>query len=64
MDYCTVRKSNSPSSVTVLLCKDRNSKIPMANGVMCKGRSYEHTVDQAVANIRRLGHHGKILLNG
>ena len=61
MDYCHLRKASSPTSVTVLLCKDRNSKIPMANVVTRKGRGQESAVEQAVTNIRRLGH-GPILI--
>ena len=62
MDYCTVRKTSSPSSLTVLLTKDRGSKVPMANGVLCKGRSHEDTVHQAASNVKRLGHSHKILV--
>ena len=61
MDYCSLRKASSPASVTVLLSKDRNSRILMANVVTRKGRTQDHAVEQAVANIQRLGH-GKRLL--
>eukprot|EP00969_Alexandrium_andersonii_P362462 15459770-Alexandrium_andersonii.AAC.1 len=33
-----------------------------AHPVLCKGRAFEDTVDQAAESIRRLGHRGRVLL--
>ena len=49
-------------SLTVLVTKDRGSKAIIANVVGCKGRAFEDAVEQAVMNIRRFGHLGKVLL--
>ena len=48
--------------MTVLVTKDRESKAIIANPVLCKGRAFEDTVDQAVSNANRFGHLGKVLL--
>eukprot|EP00969_Alexandrium_andersonii_P078062 3443215-Alexandrium_andersonii.AAC.1 len=53
---------DSDTSVTVLVIKDRDSRAILAHPVLCKGRLRDGTVDQAVASIRRLGHHGRLLL--
>ena len=36
-----------------------DSKLPMANAVFCKGRGHPEAVDQAAANVKRLGHQSK-----
>eukprot|EP00969_Alexandrium_andersonii_P211767 9353004-Alexandrium_andersonii.AAC.1 len=62
MDYCFLTKDGSGASLTVLVIKDRDSKAILAHPVLCKGRLRDDTVDQAVASIRRLGHHQRVLL--
>ena len=62
MDYCFVSKDEGSKSLTVLVTKDRGSKAIIANAVLCKGRAFEDTVEQAALNIRRFGHLGKVLL--
>ena len=62
MDYCFLYKEEGSKSLTVLVTKDRGSKAIIANPVLCKGRAFEDTVDQAVLNIRRFGHQGKVVL--
>eukprot|EP00975_Prorocentrum_lima_P054957 11524558-Prorocentrum_lima.AAC.1 len=62
MDYCFLTKDGSETSLTVLVIKDRNSRAILAHPVLCKGRLHDDTVDQAVASIRRLGHHQRVLL--
>eukprot|EP00969_Alexandrium_andersonii_P307117 13576084-Alexandrium_andersonii.AAC.1 len=57
MDYCFLTKDTSDTTLTVLVMKDRNSRAIVAHPVLCKGRLRDDTVDQAVASIRRLGHH-------
>ena len=46
----------------MLVTKDRGPKASIANPVLCKGRAYGGTVNQAVLNIRRFGHQGKVVL--
>ena len=62
MDYCFLSKEPGSRSLTVLVTKDRDSRAIVANAVLCKGGALEDTVDQAVCNIRRFGHQGKVLL--
>ena len=62
MDYCFLSKEEGSKSLTVLVTKDRGSKAIIANAVLCKGRAFEDTVEQAALNIRRFGHLGKVLL--
>ena len=46
----------------MLATKDRESKAMFANPVLCKGRAFEDTVDQAVGKAHRFGHLGRVLL--
>ena len=62
MDYCFLSKEEGSRSLTVLAAKDRGSKAIIANPVLCKGRAFEDTVDQAALNIRRFGHQGRVVL--
>ena len=62
MDYCFLSKEEGSRPLTVLVTKDRGSKAIIANAVLCKGRAFEDTVEQAALNIRRFGHLGKVLL--
>ena len=63
MDYCFLLKEDGvPESHGVLVTKDRGSKAIIANLVLCKGRAFEDTVDQAVLNNRRFGGQGKVVL--
>eukprot|EP00969_Alexandrium_andersonii_P032903 1437045-Alexandrium_andersonii.AAC.1 len=62
MDYCFPTKDTSQTTLTVLVIKDRDSRAILARPVLRKGRLRYDTVDQAVASIRRLGHHHRVLL--
>ena len=62
MDYCFLGRAGSPSSATVLIMKDRESRSILASVVQSKGRGLDETVTQAAANIRRLGHYGRVIL--
>ena len=55
MDYCFLRHGASEASATVLVMKERRSRVLMANVVQAKGRGLGETVDQVVANVHRLG---------
>ena len=46
----------------MLVTKDRGPKAIIANPVLCKGRAFEDTVDQAALNIRRFGHLNNVIL--
>eukprot|EP00969_Alexandrium_andersonii_P252523 11160043-Alexandrium_andersonii.AAC.1 len=61
MDYGPLTKDGSGASVIVLVFKDRDSRAILARPVLRKGRLRDVTMDQAVASIRRLGHHRRIL---
>ena len=62
MDYCFLSNDEGSKSLTVLVVKDRGPKAIIANPVLCKGRAFEDTVEQAALNIRRFGHLGKVIL--
>eukprot|EP00969_Alexandrium_andersonii_P179397 7931539-Alexandrium_andersonii.AAC.1 len=62
MDYCFLAKDTSEATLAVLVVKDRNSRALLARPVLRKGCLRDDTVDQAVASIRRLGHHRGVLL--
>eukprot|EP00969_Alexandrium_andersonii_P316881 13999754-Alexandrium_andersonii.AAC.1 len=62
MDYCFLTKDTSDETLTVLVIKDRDSRVILARPALRKGRLRDDTVDQAVAGIRRLGHHRRVLL--
>ena len=62
MDYCFLSKEQGSKVQTVLVTKDRESRAIVPNVVLCKGRAFEDTVDQAVTNGRRFGHLGRVLL--
>eukprot|EP00969_Alexandrium_andersonii_P358161 15450419-Alexandrium_andersonii.AAC.1 len=62
MDYCFLTKDTSETTLTVLMIKDRDSRAILAHPVLRKGRLHDDTVDQAVASIRKLGHHHRVLL--
>eukprot|EP00969_Alexandrium_andersonii_P056307 2481491-Alexandrium_andersonii.AAC.1 len=60
MDYCFLTKDTS-DTLTVLVIKGCNSRAILAHPVLRKGRLHDDTVDQAVASVRRLGHHRVLL---
>eukprot|EP00969_Alexandrium_andersonii_P086355 3806991-Alexandrium_andersonii.AAC.1 len=62
MDDCFLTKDTSDTILTVLVIRDRDSRAILAHPVLCKGRLRDGTVVQAVASIRRLGHHHRVLL--
>eukprot|EP00969_Alexandrium_andersonii_P102620 4529947-Alexandrium_andersonii.AAC.1 len=57
MDYCFLTKNTSETTLTVAVIKDRNSRAILAHPALRKGRLHDDTVGQAVASIRKLGHH-------
>eukprot|EP00969_Alexandrium_andersonii_P319161 14098896-Alexandrium_andersonii.AAC.1 len=62
MGYCFLTKDGSETSLTVLVIKDRVLKAILAHPALRKGRLRDDTVGQAVASVRRLGHHQRVLL--
>eukprot|EP00969_Alexandrium_andersonii_P164187 7256697-Alexandrium_andersonii.AAC.1 len=62
MDSCFLVKDGGDMSVTALVIKDRESRAILAHPVLRKGRLRDDAVDQAVASIRRLGRHPRVLL--
>eukprot|EP00969_Alexandrium_andersonii_P035330 1547950-Alexandrium_andersonii.AAC.1 len=60
MDYCFPAKDTSDKTLMVLVTKDRDSRAILARPVLRRGRLRDDTVDQAVAGIRRFGHHRRI----
>eukprot|EP00969_Alexandrium_andersonii_P035990 1576532-Alexandrium_andersonii.AAC.1 len=59
MDYCFLAKDESETTATVLVVKDRDSRAILVHRVLCKGRVFKDTVDQAAESVRRLGHRGR-----
>eukprot|EP00969_Alexandrium_andersonii_P244274 10793017-Alexandrium_andersonii.AAC.1 len=60
MDHCFLIKDTrdtSDSTLTILAIQDRDSRAILAHPVLRQGRLHDDAVDQAVASIRRLGHH-------
>eukprot|EP00969_Alexandrium_andersonii_P205357 9073825-Alexandrium_andersonii.AAC.1 len=58
MDYCLLAKDTSDKTLTALVTSDRDSRATLAHPASRKGRLCDDdTVDQAVASMRRLGHH-------
>eukprot|EP00969_Alexandrium_andersonii_P288767 12764825-Alexandrium_andersonii.AAC.1 len=57
MDYCFLANDTSDKTRAVLVIKDRDSRAILARPALRKGRLRDDAVDQAVASIRRLGHH-------
>eukprot|EP00969_Alexandrium_andersonii_P077485 3417218-Alexandrium_andersonii.AAC.1 len=62
MDCCFLIKDTSDATLRVLVIKDRDSRAILARPVLRKGRLHDDTVYQAVASIRRLGRHHRVLL--
>eukprot|EP00969_Alexandrium_andersonii_P018093 792318-Alexandrium_andersonii.AAC.1 len=62
MDYCFLTKDGSDTSLAVLVIKDLESRATLAHPALCKGRLRGDAVGQAVASIRRLDHHQRVLL--
>jgi len=60
MDYGFMSRKGDKTQMTVLVTKDRDTKVIMANVVLRKGSGMEETVDQGTKNIRRLGHNGRM----
>ena len=62
MDYSFRSTEDGARSMAAVVTKDQGSRAVVANPVLCKGRAFEDTVDQAVDNARRFGHQGRVLL--
>eukprot|EP00969_Alexandrium_andersonii_P332145 14679116-Alexandrium_andersonii.AAC.1 len=60
MDYCFLAEDTSDKTLTVLMIKDRDSRAIPARPVLRKVRLHDDTVEQAVASIRRFGHHRRV----
>jgi len=62
MDYAFLKDEGDTQSLTVLVSKDRDSRIVMGNVVLVKGRGMGETVEQACNNIKRLGNQPKRII--
>ena len=51
LDYAFVRKHEDERPLTILVTKDRDSRVTMANVVLRKGRGLDDTVEQATKNV-------------
>eukprot|EP00969_Alexandrium_andersonii_P043787 1920464-Alexandrium_andersonii.AAC.1 len=60
--HCSLTKVTSDATLTVLVKKDRDSRAILARPVLRKGLLRDDAVDQAVASVRRFGHHHRVLL--
>ncbi len=63
-DYCFPRKENGGEYITVLVGRERRSKMIIAHVVPMKGAGLQWMVDQVVRDIRKLGIHGRVILKG
>ena len=61
-DYAFLGKEGEEGTVTVLVMKDRDSRIIMADVVQTKGCVHEESVETMMKNLKRLGHRGRLLL--
>ena len=55
MDYCFMRDADSDPTLTCLVCRDQESRVTFADVCPRKG-THEHSIDQALLNLKRLGH--------
>ena len=55
MDYGFVSKTGDEKSLTILIPKDRGSRILMGDVALHNGRGKEETVQQAAGDVERLG---------
>ena len=62
MDYAFMNQDGEDKTLTILVTKDRDTRVIMANVVQVKGRGLGESVDQGVANIKRLGNRKKMLM--
>ena len=62
MGYGFMNQEGDARTMTILVIKDRDSRVVMASMVNCKGRGMGEAVDQACANIDRLGKSKKMLM--
>ena len=62
LDYGFISKVGEEKSVTVLVMKDRESRILMADVVQRKGTIVDEAAEQATENVLRLGHRGKLIV--
>ena len=61
-DYCFPRKETGGDSVSILVGKERKTKMMIAHVVPMKGSGVQWLADQLVRDIRKLGIHGKVIL--
>ena len=63
-DYAFLRNEAGGEKATVLVGRCRRSKLLVAHVVPAKGDSGEWVVDEAVQDLKNMGHHGQVLLRG
>ena len=61
-DYAFLSREGDERPLTILVTKDRDSRIIMGNVVLHKGRGEEDSIVQRAEKVKRLGHHGKVLI--
>ena len=61
-DYAFVSKAEDEKSLVILITKDRDSRIVMADVVSRKGLVVEEPAQQATDNVLRLGHRGRVIV--
>ena len=62
LDYGFLKKEEEEALTTLLITKDRQSRAIFVNVVQNKGRGQDNTVQRVVANVRRLGHRGRLTI--
>ena len=62
MDYCFLRRDESDDKITVLLQKERDSRVMTTQVLESKGVACEEAAEAALRGINEFGHRGKIIL--
>ena len=62
MDYAFLAREGEEKSLTILVCKDADTKVIQASTVMTKGRGHAESVAQAAACLGQLGRTGRLII--
>ena len=62
LDYCFLRNTAADGYISVLVGRDKATKAVFAHVVPCKGSETDLVCDQVCRDIRKLGHHGRVIL--
>ena len=63
LDYAFVSKAEDQQSLTILVTKDRDSRLVIADVVPSKGTVEDTSAERAAENVLRLGNRGRLIVN-